>query len=68
VIDFVNGYIYSKIVRAENRQELLSFLKENFKYKNYLKHNVNTRIVLSMVLHRFFKTFNYFSDGIGLKV
>jgi DNA polymerase-3 subunit delta' len=68
IISFVNAYIYSKIDTPDKREELLSFLKENFKYKNYLKHNVNTRIILTMVLHRFFKTFNYFNDGIVLKV
>jgi len=67
IISFINAYVYSKINTSDNREELLNLLKENFKYKNYLKHNVNTRIILTLVLHRFFKTFNYFNDGIFVK-
>ncbi|MEF3280961.1 MAG: AAA family ATPase [Elusimicrobiota bacterium] len=67
VINFINAYLYLKIGEGNaGMEQILELLRENFKYKEYIKRNVNTKIILTVVIYKFLKNFNYFIKGVVL--
>ncbi|MCX7647594.1 MAG: hypothetical protein N2Z60_03165 [Elusimicrobiales bacterium] len=63
VLNFINSFLYFKMKNYNNTDKITKAIKENFKYMNYLKHNVNTRLVLSAALYKFFSEFDFFKQG-----
>jgi hypothetical protein len=40
-----------------------SLIKENKRYATYLRHNVNYKLIITLLLYKFLRVFNYFEKG-----
>jgi len=65
ILNFINSFLYSKISEYD-RNRVVEFIKENSKYIDYLKHNVNTKVVLSIALYKFISDFNFLEQGVKI--
>lgn len=66
-LNFINSYIYLGIKKGSvNFDDGFLLIKENKKFMNYIRHNVNYRLILEVSLYKFFRVFNYFKKGVIL--
>ena len=67
LLNFINSYIYFGIKKGSiSMEDGFSLIKENKRYLDYLRHNVNYRLILELSLYKFLKVFNYFKKGVGV--
>lgn len=64
ILNFINSFISLKMEKTENKENLINIINENFKYRNYINSNVNTKLVLSLALYKFFNNFNFSKEKI----
>ena len=64
LINFVNSFIYLGIKEGMvSMEDGFSLIKENKRYATYLRHNVNYKLIITLLLYKFLRVFNYFEKG-----
>ncbi len=65
IMNFIDSYLHNNLYE-ENREKAISLIKENFKYRTYLRHNVNTKMILTVILYKFLNNSNFFEKGVRI--
>lgn len=59
-INFVNSYAYLKFKEGMVGDDIIDMIIDNFRYKRYLKSNVNSRLIFELVINKFLNKFDLF--------